>query len=233
NLLLEFCTQNHINYALLGPINDYFSLKEDGDIDFVVSQKDFKNISRQIQKFCNQNNLILVQMRKHEMTACIFVLSYYNPQEKKIEYIKIDFCTDYTKRGRYYISWKELLDNRAYKWEKNYWQLNNTYSFIYYLIKKIDKKSINSRQFTQLVKCWSNAKPTILGKLKKFFNDDDITIITKTFDQKDINYLSEKLEYLNTALHVKVSKRLKDIISDKLKIVKWAIKPSGLVVAVL
>src|SRR6266540_1979719 len=234
-LLLEYLDTNHIPYAVLGPTDHYPDLKEEGDIDFVISRKDFKKISHYIHKFCSQNNLIPVQMRKHESTACIFVLSFYNKQQEKFNYIKVDFCSDYIRRGHFYLSSDELLNNRSYTYDydKNYWQLNNTYFFIYYLIKKINKKSINSRQFMQLVKCWSNAKPTILEKLKKFFNDDDITIIIKTFDQKDLNYLSEKLEYLNTTLHVKVSKRLRDIVSDKLKIVKWAIKPSGLVVAVL
>jgi thymidylate kinase len=233
NLLLEFFVHNHINYALLGPLNDYFSLKEDGDIDFVVSQKDFKNISRQIQKFCNQNNLILVQMRKHERTACIFVLSYYNPQEKKIEYIKIDFCTDYTKRGRYYISWKELLDNRAYKWERNYWQLNDTYSFIYYLIKKIDKTQISSSQFLQLMKYWRNATPTIYEKLRKFLDEESVRIIVKSFEEKNVDYFMSELGNLKENLHKKISRRLTDIIAAKIRTFSSTFTPPGIVVCVL
>src|SRR6266542_2342765 len=232
-LLLEYLDTNHIPYAVLGPTDHYPDLKEEGDIDFVISRKDFKKISHYIHKFCSQNNLIPVQMRKHENTARIFVLSYYDKNNKDFCHIKVDFCSDYKRRGRFYFSSEELLDNRYYKYEKNYLQLNYTYSFIYYLIKKIDKKSINDRQFIQLIKCWTNAKATIEQKLRKFFNEKSIAIIAKSFDEKNFNYLSAELAYLHKDLHTKVSKRLTDKISSKLRLLSSALKPRGLVVGVL
>jgi len=232
-LLLEFFEKNRIIYALLGPLDQHLNSKEDGDIDFVISRKNFKCISQQIEKFCNENNLILVQMRKHERTACIFTLSYYNTQLKKIEYFKIDFCTEYSKRGRYYISCPELLENRFYNQEANYWELNDTYSFVYYLIKKIDKKRITQKQFLQLIVYWTIAKPAIIEKLKKFFNEECVNTLIKSFDEKNINYFTAKLEYLQDDLYKKISRRSTDIISAKLRMLKAAFKPSGIVVCVL
>jgi len=216
-LLLEFFEKNRIIYALLGPLDQHLNSKEDGDIDFVISRKNFKCISQQIEKFCKENNLILVQMRKHERTACIFTLSYYNTQLKKIEYFKIDFCTEYSKRGRYYISCAELLENRFYNQEANYWELNDTYSFVYYLIKKIDKKRITQKQFLQLIVYWTIAKPAIIEKLKKFFNEECVNTLIKSFDEKNINYFTAKLEYLQDDLYKKISRRSTDIIAAKLK----------------
>src|SRR5690349_4724865 len=100
-LLLKFLDSNKIIYAVLGPRDlSTLNISEEGDIDFVISKKNFKKISFYIHKFCRQNNFIPVQIRKHESTACIFVLSYYHSQQKKFKHIKVDFCSDYIKRGR-------------------------------------------------------------------------------------------------------------------------------------
>ena len=70
-------------------------------------------------------------------------------------------------------------------------------------------------------------------KLKKFFNENKITIISKSFDEKDLNYLQANLRYLNKDLHRKISKRIRDIIPDKLRLIRKALKPSGIVVGIL
>jgi len=172
-------------------------------------------------------------MRKHESTARFFVLSYFDKNNDKFSYVKVDFCSDYKSNGRLYFSSEELLDNRFYKYEKNYWQLNYTYSFIYHLIKKIDKKIINDGEFIELVKCWTNAKASIEQNLGKFFNKESIAIISKSFNEKDFNYLSIKMSYINKDLHRNIPKNATDIISRKLRLLKEALKPSGLVVGIL
>jgi thymidylate kinase len=143
------------------------------------------------------------------------------------------FYSNYKRDGRFYFSSKELLDNRFYKYEKNYWQLNYTYSFIYYLIKKIDKKIIHSEQFIELVTYWTNAKASIAQNLGKFFNKKSIAIICKSFDEKDFNYLNTNFYYINKDLHRNVPKSATDIVSRKLRLLKEALKPSGLVVGIL
>jgi thymidylate kinase len=230
---LRFLDANNIVYAVLGPREPFADQATDGDIDFVISKKDFKKISFYIQKFCKQNNLTVVQMRQHESTACIFVLSYYNLQQKRFDYIKVDFCSDYIKRGRFYLSSQELLENRSYKYNEDYWQLNDTYFFIYYFLKKIDKRNITSQQFIQLVKCWNNANATIVEKLKFFFNDSNLSVIAKAFEEKNFNYLRANIISLNENLHKKISKQLSNIISQKLRVLRSFIKPRGIVIAVL
>ena len=167
--LLKYLDDSLISYAVLSSCTN---LREEGDIDFVISRKDFSRIQPLIYKFCNKRELIPVQVRNHEATACMFILCYYKTEQKKFYYIKIDFYSDYVKRGRFYLSSQDLLDNRIYKYEGNYWKLNDTYFFLYYLIKKIDKKSINSEQFVELCNCWTNARHAIIEKLKKGKRDD-------------------------------------------------------------
>src|SRR5689334_5427405 len=111
-LLLEYLEANYIPYAILRPTDDYLELQDEGDIDFVISRKEFRRISHHIYNFCEQGNFIPVQIRKHENTACIVVLSSYHKQEGKFKPVKVGFYSDYTKGSRFYLSANELLDNR-------------------------------------------------------------------------------------------------------------------------
>ena len=228
--LLKYLDDSLISYAVLSSCTN---LREEGDIDFVISRKDFSRIQPLIYKFCNKRELIPVQVRNHEATACMFILCYYKTEQKKFYYIKIDFYSDYVKRGRFYLSSQDLLDNRIYKYEGNYWKLNDTYFFLYYLIKKIDKKSINSEQFVELFNCWTNARHAIIEKLKKFFAEEGSQIIIKAFEEKNLNELSKNIEHLNNILHEKISRRFLYILLSKLKLIKSTLKPKGIVVAVL
>ena len=228
--LLKYLDNNRISYAVLSSCTN---LKEEGDIDFVISRKDFSRIQPLIYKFCNKRQLIPVQVRNHEVTACMFILSYYQMEQKKFNYVKIDFYSDYIRRGRFYLSSQDLLDNRTYKYEGNYWKLNDTYFFLYYLIKKIDKKNINPEQFIELFHCWTNVRHTIVEKLKKFFADEGSQIIIKAFEEKNLNELIKNIEHLNNILHKKISRRFVYILHSKLKLIKSTFKPKGIVVAVL
>lgn len=229
-LLLEYFDTNRIAYALLSQCPN---LGEEGDIDFVISQKHFNEIFEIINKFCQKNKLLPVQIRKHEVTASLFILSYYNKQKQRLDYVKIDFYSDYIKRGRFYLASDELLNNRTYKYDGNYWKLNDTYFFIYYLIKKIDKRSVTFAQFFELFKCWLNAKPTIIEKLKKFFNEECIKVITKAFEEKDLTHLNEHINYLRKTLHKKKSRSVVNLFHSKLQLIRSIVKPNGVVVAVL
>jgi len=228
--LLGYLDNNKISYAVLSPCPN---LREEGDVDFIISRKDFSRINYMIYKFCNERQLVPVQIRYHEATARMFILCYYQPEQKKFNYIKIDFYSDYIKRGRFYLSSQELLDNRTYNYEGNYWKLNDTYFFVYYLIKKIDKKNINSEQFIELLNCWISARSSIIEKLKKFFAEEGAQIIIKAFEDKNLNYLVTNIGHLNSILHKKISRRFDYILHSKLKLIKSTVKPKGVVVAVL
>ena len=230
-LLLKYLDNNQIIYALLESTD--YNTDWEKDIKLLVSGKIFKKISGHIYEFCEQNDLIPVQKLRYETTACFFVLSYFNNQQDRFVHIKVDVCCEYKIDGCFYLSSKELLHNRSYVIEKNYWRLNDTYSFLYYLIKSIDKKNFSQTQFSQLSKYWVAVNAGIVQKLKRFFSEDSITIISKCFNGKDLNYLNSNLEDLNKDLQAKVPKLIRDIISDKLRLLSGALKPSGLVVGIL
>lgn len=225
---------NYLNhktaYSLLGASCEYPNLV--GDIDFVVTEESFNELDRIIIGFCNQNGLFITQKLPHESTACYYVLSYA-ATGNKYEHIEIDFCSDYKRFGRLYFTAEELLQNREYVKNKGYWKLNDTYAFIYYLVKKTDKGSIDRLQFNQLMQCWKLRGQEIKTVLQRHYRTEIIEHITKSFDTSNLDLLNQKLHSIRLDLHRNTPKRYKDILFDKLRLTKRVIHPTGLVIGIL
>ena len=73
--LISFLNSKEIDYALLGRRG---SLQEivAGDIDLVISNKDFKNLSALVREFSIQHDLQMIQCFEHEITQFLLVFIY-------------------------------------------------------------------------------------------------------------------------------------------------------------
>ena len=229
--LFEYLNTNNINYASFGP--DDSSLFETNSINIVIPQNDFNFISRHVYQFCGQSNLICVQTLRYETTACLFILSYYDKAIDRFLNIKVDFCSDFKIDARFLLSAEELLNDPSYNIEKKYWKVSSASSFIYYLVRLIENLSINETQFAELNKWWFLTATGITEKLKRFFNGNSISIITDSFRKRDIHFLKANLVPLHEDLHANTQRDKKDIIANRLRLMKNSLKPKGLVIGIL
>lgn len=231
SLLFHYLNENNIGYAFVESDNDFQNAAE--AINLVIAQKEFTTIAKHLQKFCKKINFILVQNIGYETTASLVVLSHYDKQSEQFINIKINVFSDYKKHGRFYLPSKELLHNRSYVSQKNYWKLNPAYSFICNFLNVIDRERINHEQFSQLLKEWKCANTSIAQLLKRFFKGNSIEVIKKSFNEKDEDYLNTHLADLYKDLQLNIPKRVRDIIPNKLFQIKNALKPSGLMIGIL
>ncbi len=155
-----------------------------------------------------------------------------------------DYNTDWEKDIKLLVSGKifKKISGHIYEFceqndlipvQKLRYETTACFFVLSYFNKSIDKKNFSQTQFSQLSKYWVAVNAGIVQKLKRFFSEDSITIISKCFNGKDLNYLNSNLEDLNKDLQAKVPKLIRDIISDKLRLLSGALKPSGLVVGIL
>ena len=230
-VLFNYLNKNEIIYAIAKLDIDDVSGAELADI--IVCKNTFRKISRFIIEFCKESNFILVQKLYSESTSCQVVLCYYDNHSEKLTSCKINFQSDFKIKGRFYLSAKELLSNRIYIDVKNRWQLNDTYFFIYNSIRNIDKESISQKHFAKLFSCWANNYLFIPEKLKTFFSKESIEIIKQSFKEKEHLYFNANLNYLKKDLQAKVSKRMWDVIGNKISLLRCMINPPGLVVGLL
>ena len=230
-ILVRYLDLNGINYVLPA-LPNVFPIGDEA-INFIICKEGFKKIAAHVEVFCKQNNLLPVQKFQLESTSFSFILSDDHERENGFNPIKIRFCSSYERGGRLYLSATELLTNRSYVYEKKCWILKESFSFIYYLIKAINDKSISQCQFKNLLIHWTNGKAGIVQKLQQFFNERGIIIITESFEKANVDHLNARLGCLTKELEAKVPVLPKSVLQDKMRLLKSALKPSGLVVGIL
>ena len=229
-LLFNYLNKRNIIYALLPYSN---GSSQNGDINLVITRNDFKIISKYIQEFCQQTNLVIIQMHYYETTRCLLILSYCDAITERFGDIKIDVCCGFKAKGRFYMPSEELLSDPSYIIEKRIWEVNRISSFTYYLIKAIENLSITEIQFREFCSFWMRHEIGIKEKLSRFFSENSIEIIKTCFSKNDLSALNSNIPVLLPDLHLNTSIRVKDIVEDKLRRIKNLLKPSGLVVGIL
>lgn len=227
-LLIKFFKNKNIDYCILGNSKDYALLIE-SDIDIVVNKETFNHLISPVQEYCSINNFKLVQIKKHESSACSFVLQLDNNT-----FLQLDFCHDYLRNRRLYFKAQPLLNNKILPVsEPSFYVLVNHYEFVYYITKKIDKNQINLQQFNHLLSCWKIDKVQILLLLNSYFSKESLQIINGIFDHNDFNLLTEKMNYLRSDLFSKKKIRFKHQILEVFRLIGKAYNPPGLIIGIL
>jgi thymidylate kinase len=129
------------NYVIVGPV-DEFPDSFASDIDFVVNKADAAIVYDALIA-AGAGGWSLVQIIRHEVDACYFV--YSATLEGQIFWMELDVSFDYRRRGRLWMRSADLLRNRR-QHPRGFWVPGAADAFQYYVIKKLDKGSIDARQ---------------------------------------------------------------------------------------
>ncbi|MDQ6722738.1 MAG: hypothetical protein M3Z01_00520 [Thermoproteota archaeon] len=226
-LFIIFLEKNNIKYGILGKICG------SGDVDIIVSQPVYKRITGYLKAFCALNQFALVQKIEHENTACFFVIAYFDESEQVYFFLQLDFCYDYLRYGRMYLSGEELLNNLQYKAPDGVWQLNEKYQFIYYLIKKIGKDDFTKKHYEYLRNQWLKARNEIIDLLNDFFSKKLSKDIAHYFDEDNFDSLRKQFPILRNDLKNSHQITLKNRLREGYRIIKRLKNKTGLFVAIL
>ncbi len=112
----------------------------------MVLPADMPRVSTLLAKAANQCGARVLQAIQHETTACYFVLA--KDDGRTIGFLNPDCCSDYRRRGRLWL-WADaiLAARRPFR---NFYVPSAPDEFIYYLIKKALKQSIDASQLRRL-----------------------------------------------------------------------------------
>lgn len=230
--LITYLNNQKVEYAVLGK-TDTFSQLVDGDIDMVISKKDFTVIENTIEKYCKTNNMRFVQTIQHESVAKYLILA----DKKDHSIICPDFCYDYVRDTRLLIKSVKLLKNKTSKiidgFKINI--LNPEFEFIYYFLKKIDKTKLSNNEFNHLLEQFrlSDIK-IIINLLKKYFSKNTIPKIINIFNDNKINGFNKKLILqLRKELHQKKKIKISYFFKGLLLKLKRIFNKTGLSIAIM
>jgi thymidylate kinase len=229
--LVNFFKNEGIDYAILGRRS---SLNEivDGDIDIVISYKNFNNLNVIMQDFASNYGMQLIQCLEHESTAKYFVLS------DRIDHSIIcpDFCSSFIRDKRLLIKNEELMENRTSYMvqDEELSTLVPEYEFLYYLLKKIDKNSLDIKACEHLVLQFRGCNTEkLLDVLRGYFSNTSIELIISAFEKGTIDQINQQITLLRRELYRKKKIKFSHAFADlKLK-VKRLVFQTGLSVAIL
>ncbi len=220
---------NKIPYALVGRTEDYPE-NIGSDIDIVISRSGISEFQRIIWEMEDADTKV-VSMFQHEIVAFYYVIFHF--EGNKRVFIQPDVCTDYYRKGRLLLTADFLLEGRRKAPKGEFFILAPEKEFIYYLLKKIDKRSLSTVQFEHLRLVYQQDKNAALRELSSFWKVTDVDIIQEALEKNRCELLLEHGKKLQEGIHTSHSIRPIDKLKDCVLKVKRILQPTGFVLAVM
>jgi thymidylate kinase len=224
-----------IPYCILGAF-DRYPEHVGSDVDFMVRPSDMKRLAMVLRNLAADNGCNLLQALEHETTACYFVIGRSEPNGETL-FFHPDASSDYRRYGRLWLSAEEIIARRRLH-QKGFFVPAAEDAFVYYLIKRIDKKSIETEHLSRLESLYSEAPEACAAAMRRYWSETSASGIEHLITTGDASGFASLLETLQAELGQ--SAKRESIIS---RAAQWSrelrrqfhrfVRPSGLFVAVL
>jgi len=233
--LFDRLIERDIEFCVLG---DTRSLPDAiaSDLDMVVPARELEQMPGTLWQFCRDFGLQLVQLIRHERSACYFVLAWRD-SVGGLRTLAPDFCSDYRRAGRLLLSADELLSRRrpaldASGQPRNFSVPAPDVQFIYYLTKKIDKLELHDAHGSYLSRQWQADPDGALRSIVRFWPelaDNGLIAHAATLDQWA--GVQARLPQLRLALRRAVGRSPLEILAEAGRALGRVLRPTGMAVA--
>ncbi len=236
NELFHFLEKHHIPFCVVGD-SDGLPNKISSDIDIVIPNECLASIYGVLCQFIQETPFQLVQLLKHEQTAYYFVFSLMI-ERHQIEYFSPDICGDYFRNGKLFLNASDLLQNRRVARTKK--GINKSFyipapemAFIYYLIKRVDKKIIDREQWSYLIEQYQLAPDDCLTQARKIWSSVKVDRIITCFKSNNLNDMQKLMPALQKELVGNFRPTLKSRWREFERKVHRVLQPTGIIVVLL
>lgn len=173
SLLLEKLSEECERYCVL---TGYEELPEkfDSDIDFMVSARDFGRIPQLIDGIARATGTYLFQAIPHEASARAFRIAAAD--EERLVFIQPDSCSDYRHFGKLWLPADEVLAARRMH-PRGFWIPRAAHEFIYYLIKRVNKRDVANGHGARLSCLYSEDSQGCEALLQRFFGAESAKLL--------------------------------------------------------
>lgn len=236
HLFLKFCKvleDSNISYVILSGYESYPN-SIGSDVDFMVSEIDFKKLPilfSQPKIFLGAN---LVQFLRHETTACYFILA--KTVGAQIAFLHPDAATNF-RRGRLWQLAEDVLPTRR-QHPLGFWIPSAAKEFEYYFIKRIDKEVVTSEQWGRLIRLFKEDQQGCMEILKTRLSESLARNVESALKEENIYRLKQMTPKLKAPLLASsqiepISERFLSYVRDVKRKINRIIQPTGLIIAVL
>ena len=224
-------------FCVLGDVRGYLETIP-SDVDIAVPPRDFARMPDTISRFCRDLGLRLVQMLRHERSACYYVIAWQDAYGTVL-YLAADFCSDYRRGGRLLLRSQELLNGRrkAVEFEdlpRDFMVPAPDVQFVYYLVKRIDKLEIGATHGDYLSQQWRADPDGALRRMVRFWPElTDSGLIAQAATTNEWAGVREALPRLQRALRRATRLKPLELLAEAGRAFERVRRPTGMTLACL
>ncbi len=231
--VLDVLNSEDVSYCLLSGYEQGGD-EADSDVDFMVHPRDAGRLPALLQTASARLRGSLVQALQHETTACYFVIARQDGD--CIAFLNPDCALDYRTHGRLRLRADSVLKKR--RPYGNLFRPAVEDEFLYYLIKKIVKASIDSTHVARLRNLFrANPFACHTGMLK-FWSGNSACLIEQASINHDLHWFKAHLPDLLSELELSpynesFLSRIANKFRTLMRVVARVNRPTGLSVVIM
>jgi thymidylate kinase len=202
------------------------------DIDFMVSNEDFLKMPRFFAALARETGMELVQTARHEASGCRYDLAVLDGAT--IHLLQADPAADYRRDGRLMMRAADVLARRR-KHPLGFWIPCASDAFVYYLLKRIDKRSFGVRHGSWLSPLYREDPVECDAALARLWPAETAKLITDCAAANcwdaviaDVNKIAEQVKR-----PASLAADIHSLFLEGGRAVRRVIHPAGIVVALL
>ncbi len=245
----ESPTASHIRSTLFSAVIDEFNLaglrycilsgyeeypdRIPSDVDFMVFPAEMPRVSVLLSQAAARCGGQLLQAIQHESSAFYFVLA--KDGDRQPAFLNPDCCSDYRRRGRLWLRADAILGAR--RSFKNFYVPSVPDEFIYYLIKKVLKQSIDASQMRRLHRLHQRAPQDCHTWLHRFWSAQTVNALERALGKEELLWFASNRTLLLTELEASgqvepILARFASTLHRLVGSVKRLLQPTGMCVIV-
>lgn len=230
----RYCLLNQLPYCIVGRA-EQLENNINSDIDIIISQYDMRSMHMRIRTFCKMYDYLLIQCVQHAYNAFCYVIAWFAGGYP--EFIKLDICGDYYRRGRLLLSAEYLLAGRIESAVDGNGTLklfvaSPSSGFLYYLIKKIEQSAIHDDHGLYLHNQWNRDTEGCRNGISRFWKKSEQTLLAEAAETNDWTPVNNAIAGLRRSLHGVAPLTWRGLGAELMLRVRRVMRPAGLVVAV-
>jgi thymidylate kinase len=234
--LLGSLKESRIPFCVVGDTSQFPDCIP-SDLDFIIEDPDAPKLQELIFCLVQECGCQLVHAVPYQRKARCFIVAGIDPTGPPW-FLLLDFSCGYSERARALVGASQFLDERRLSIgldhdSKGFAVAAHATEFIYYLLKKIEKQSLNERQARYLSSTYREDPVGAVAQLRRFWGETDVDLLARAGASGDWSDFSSMLPRLRMALHHTRPIPLAARLHEVMRVIDRMLKPTGLWIVIL
>lgn len=226
-----------ITYVIVGDTRSY-PIEIHGDTDILTDSRSLALAQKSLLKFCDAHGIKIAQVLQHEQSAWYYVLAWFD-DAGHLNTFDPDICSDYFRYGKLFLMADQVVSGRIRK-QTNVTNLSNGFfvpapsrSFIYYLLKKIDKGVLDERQGEYLSSQWCLDVEGGMAEIQRFWPEREVSLLASAASSRDWTTVRKDIDKFRAVLRGAIGFSLKYQWKELVRKLLRLFHPTGLLICFL